>query len=186
MVLRTTVVVLLALLHGAAAKAAALDAAAPVEGGGPLARIRGLRTAITSLTREQLYAGAWGAAGAAVGLATQPTMTDPLAGRVATPEAWRRRVKAKRPITLLARSPFMLVLATVSYSVAEYAQAFPTHGPVDSLQQVLLWRTLQSACASVDRRSKKLCDEVLWPAMEPWAGPWVERVREHLPGRQRA
>ena len=92
------------------------------------------------LTPDNLYAGAAGAVGAAIGWSTAERVTDPLSGRVSTAEAWRRKVKAKRPVPLLALSPRMLAAALTSYSMAEYALAFPEHGPVDSLQRVWVWR----------------------------------------------
>jgi hypothetical protein len=118
-----------------------------------LRRRRGLR----ALTRDDWVAGGAAAAGAAYGWSITPTHMDPLSGRVATAEAWRRRVKAKREAQrrsgkLLVRSPRILAVSLAAYSVAQYAQACSEHGPVGSLQHVLAWRLAARTCDAAARR----------------------------------
>ena len=121
---------------------------------GPLSR---LRQRLPTLTREKLYACAGGAAGALVGYSTTPRKTDPLAGRVSTPEAWRRRIKAKQKIPLLERSPRIVAVAIVGYSVVEFALAYQDgEAPIDCLDCVYAYRVARDAAL----KAKAACDGV--------------------------
>ena len=119
------------------------------------------RRMLPALQLEQKRACIAGAVGALAGLASTPSVEDPLAGRVYTAEAWRRRVKGKRAIPLIVRSPTILTYAVFSYSLAEYVQALPRYGPTDSLQQVLMWRLGQSALLVAAERTRGARDQVV-------------------------
>ena len=110
------------------------------------------------MTRRRAQLCAASLAGAAVGLAITPAMNDPLAGRVSTPEAWRRRVKAKTKISLLERSPNLITAAVLGCSVAEYALAYSAHGPIGSLQHVTVCRYGMAASATVHARYLTMCE----------------------------
>ena len=133
---------------GAGASEHAADITAATSGSGaPTAPARPWVLRVPRITKQDVYAVAGAAVGAYVGLAITPTKTDPLAGRVATPEAWRRRVKAKRDIPLIVRSPNILAAAVVGYSVVEYALAYPTHGALEAVYQTTAWRCGAAASA---------------------------------------
>ena len=140
--------------HDALIIAATSDDGAASSDGGPLSR---LRQRLPTLTREKLYACAGGAAGALVGYSTTPRKTDPLAGRVSTPEAWRRRIKAKQKIPLLERSPRIVAVAIVGYSVVEFALAYQDgEAPIDCLECVYAYRVARDAAL----KAKAACDGV--------------------------
>ena len=67
--------------------------------------------------------------------------------RVATAEAWRRRVKAKQHVPLIFRSPNIIRPGIIAYSVAQYAIAYPVHGARSSLEHVTAWNC---GCAAWD------------------------------------
>ena len=105
------------------------------------------------------YPGAAGLAAAAFGNVMTPSMTAPYPGNVATAEAWRRKLKSRERIPLLARSPPILAAGILGYSLAEYARAFSTHGPTGSLEHVMAWRVGCVAYSKACVTARKAAEE---------------------------
>ena len=104
----------------------------------PVPTARRARTLVppVEMTRADVLSAAAGAAGLMLGWSVTPTKTDPMAGGVRTAEAWRRKIKARRNIPLLVRSPRILLVSMLCYSAAEYSLAFPTHGALGSAKRM--------------------------------------------------
>ena len=75
------------------------------------------------LTKEVKILGAAGVAGWLLGDAVTPKIFYPNQGSVATPEAWRRRIKAKVTIPFSARAPRIFAVAAACFTLAEYTLA---------------------------------------------------------------
>lgn len=107
-------------------------------------------------SRQQLLAATGGVAGLAIGWATTPTQTEPIGGGVRTAEAWRRKIMSRRPVPLINRAPRICATSLACFTLAEYALAFPTHGPVDSLAQLQIARLGQRAAVRMGALAQRL------------------------------
>lgn len=91
------------------------------------------------LSRRRCTAGAAGIAGLGLGWVITPMKTDYSGGAgqgVRTAEAWRRKIKSRRPIPLAQRSPRILAVSLLCFSLTEYGLALQTHSPRESLDEV--------------------------------------------------
>ena len=94
-------------------------------------------------TKRRRSAAFAGVAGLALGWRIVPSIIDPNAEfgtRVATAEAWRRRIKAKYHVPLLQRSPKILTSGLACFTLAEIMLAMQSDGL--SPKQALLQTTL--------------------------------------------
>lgn len=94
------------------------------------------------LSRRQRKASIAGALGLAMGWAITPTIVDPNPGRVATPEAWRRRIKAKYKVPLVQRSPRIFLIGLAWFTMAEFALALQDASADGSPRTALLQTTV--------------------------------------------
>ena len=120
--------------------------------------------------RRQRQASVAGALGLAVGWAVTPTIVDPNPGRVATPEAWRRRIKAKYKVPLVQRAPRILAIGLACFTMAEFALALQEGSA--SPRSALLQTTVDVVIANAAARAA--------PKLEPLTSFVDARVRPRL------
>ena len=109
------------------------------------------------LSPRQRRASIAGALGLAVGWAVTPTIIDPNPGRVATPEAWRRRIKAKYRVPLVQRCPRITAFGLVCFTMAEFVLALQGGSvPRTALMQTTVGVMATDAAARVAPRLEPL------------------------------
>ena len=95
-----------------------------------------------SRSRRQVATSA-GVAGLGLGWLTTPRLTPQDLGTVRTAEAWRRRVKQRSRIPLFDRSPRIIGVGALCYTLAEYKMALDS----GASHKASLMQTTVVACA---------------------------------------
>ena len=113
------------------------------------------RASNTRLTKEVKISCAAGAAGWLLGDATTPKVFYPNPGSVATPEAWRRRIKAKVTIPFSARVPRIFSVAAACFTLAEYALALDESTGLFSMAALEHTSVVKLGCG-VERRARRI------------------------------
>ena len=129
-----------------------------------------------------------GAAGIAFGEAITPKITDPLAGGVGTAEAWRRKIKARRPVPLAERAPPILAYGIACATLTEYILGFEEHGAVGSLLETRAVRASRTVGRRVAARLEPTYRKRLEPTLlrcAPYAASAVALCQERADAASR-